>query len=98
MVGNEKIIDVSFGDQHVGAIIDNNDVTELYMWGWNQFCQLGDGLIYTKNSPMLIDFDKYIENEEIIDIELGNDFSSLVTYDESISTNTLYKWEDNKLG
>ncbi len=98
-IGNEKIIDFSLGDYHSSALLDNNDgTTTLYMWGANEFGQVGDGTNDHKYRPTSIDVDGngIKGDEKIISIEMGT--ASSVLLDNGDDTNTLYMWGANNYG
>ena len=54
---NGNIIDISLGGENIGVIIDNNldgYADTLYMWGYNNYGQFGNGTTESKNHPELI--------------------------------------------
>jgi len=48
---NEKVVGLSLGNLHSGCITATG---KLYMWGWNNYGQLGDGTTTDKSVPMFI--------------------------------------------
>ncbi len=105
IVGNEKIVDISFGFGHSSVLLDNGDETQsLYLWGLNFFGEVG---IYGPESkkflfPTLLDVDGdgTKGNEKIIDFFLGG-YSSSAILDNGNGTTSLYRWgrnDDGQLG
>ncbi len=99
-IGNEKIIDLSFGGYHSSALSDNGDGTKtLYTWGRNDDGQLGDGTFVNKNipTPIDIDGDGTIGNEKITNISLDN-WTSSVNLEKEGPENNFYVWGLNANG
>lgn len=71
------IVDISTGDRHTAAITASG---RLFMWGGNEFGQLGDGTTNPKNTPTDITSHLNLENNEtVIDVELGLFHSAILT-------------------
>ncbi len=98
--GNEVIIDFSMGSNNSSAILDNGDgTTTLYMWGSNEYGQIGDGTHENKNKPTKIDVngDGIKGNEKLKNTESSSNFSS-VLLDEGDGGSTFYSWGLNNFG
>ncbi len=101
---NSNIIEIDSGRKHTGAILDTNDDGKgdsLYMWGSNEFGQLGTQL----NSGSTTDAN-YLptkindeENNDLINFHSGNDHSgvTLDTNDDG-KGDSLYLWGSNEFG
>ncbi len=99
-IGNEKIIDFDLGTYHSSAIVDNGNGTQtLYMWGANDYGQLGDGTQIDKKipTPIDVDGDGTKSDEKLLSVSLG-DYVSSVILDNGDNTNTLYVWGQNMFG
>ncbi len=85
--GNPKISQVSCGSSHTGAVTEDG---RLYMWGDNDYGQLGDILDAvrrkTEGGTMLI-------MEGISQVSCGTGFTAAVTKEGK-----LYTWGDNRWG
>ena len=81
--GNPKIIQVSCGRDHTGAITESG---KLYMWGDNEDGQLGDGTGINKKIPVLI-------MEDIAQVSCGGSYTAAVTIEGE-----LYMWGQNNRG
>ncbi len=98
--GNEKIIDVNLGEYHSSALLDNGDGTQsLYMWGKNNYGQLGMGFANSSIvlKPKKIDIDNKPGGEKILGVSLGYNHSSVVV-DNGNYTQSLYVWGNNFYG
>ena len=69
-----KVEQVSLGEYHSGAITEDGS---LWMWGWNQDGQLGDGTMEEKHTPV-----KVMENVKMI--SLGELHSGAIKEDGSL--------------
>ena len=69
-----KVEQVSLGEHHSGAITEDGS---LWMWGWNQYGQLGDGTTEEKHTPV-----KVMENVKMI--SLGELHSGAIKEDGSL--------------
>lgn len=69
-----KVEQVSLGEYHSGAITEDGS---LWMWGWNQDGQLGDGTTEEKHTPV-----KVMENVKMI--SLGELHSGAIKEDGSL--------------
>ncbi len=85
--GNQRIIQVSCGGSHAGAITEDG---ELYMWGWNEYGQLGDGSKISKKKPVKI---KIKGNPRITQVACGGTHTGAVT-----ESGKLYTWGNNSGG
>ena len=85
--GNQKIVKVSCGYSHTGAITEDGN---LYMWGQNLNGQLGDGTTITKDKPTYV---KIKGNPQIIKVSCGGYHTGAITEDGS-----LYMWGFNRNG
>jgi len=85
--GGEKIVSVSLGTHHSSTITETG---KLYIWGYNDYGQVGDGTTTNKTIPTLIDF---FGGEKIVAVSLGASHSSAIT-----ETGKLYTWGDNGHG
>ena len=65
---NEKVINVKCGFKHTICIVNGG---KIYGWGNNSFGQLGLGNINNILIPNIINIDKSISNEKIIQIQCG---------------------------
>lgn len=71
-----KVEQVSLGEHHSGAITEDGS---LWMWGQNEYGQLGDGTTEDKHAPV-----KVMENVKMI--SLGGYYSGAITKDGSLWT------------
>ena len=83
---NEKVIALSLGSSHCGAITESG---QLYMWGYNPLNDLIDDVTMQQNTPLLIPL-SYFNDEKISIISLGDSFSGIVT-----KSGKIYMWGDN---
>ncbi|BDV02907.1 RCC1 domain-containing protein [Candidatus Hepatoplasma crinochetorum] len=100
---NDTIISLSLNSYHSGITVNtNNDgyADTLYMWGHNDFGQLGDGttkdsLVPTKITPQ----GQTDWSGNLIDLSLGSSHSG-VTVDTDLDgyADTLYIWGSDKFG
>ena len=74
---------ISLGEFHSAAITETGD---LYLWGDNEYGQLGDGTTEGKRSPIKV-------MEKIKSVSLGNHHSAAIT-----ETGDLYLWGSNNRG
>ncbi|BDV02715.1 RCC1 domain-containing protein [Candidatus Hepatoplasma crinochetorum] len=100
---NGAIYDISFGIYHSGATIDSNYdgyADTLYMWGDNQYGQLGDGTSNDKYYPTIIRQQNQDDwDGNIIDLSLGRNHTGIVVDNNSGENyNTLYMWGANGNG
>lgn len=77
----EKIQRVESGPNFSMALAETGKV---YVWGNNNFGQLGTGSVNSINTPSLLDA---LYNEKIIDISCGDNFSGALTH-----TGDVYTW------
>ena len=88
---NVKIIKIASGYNHNSAISSTN---QLFLWGDNQYGQLGDGTKVNKNIPTNItEHFNLLPNEVIITASLGGYNSSALT-----SQGRLFAWGNNQVG
>lgn len=88
---NEVISSVSLGWGHSAA---QTSLNRVFIWGFNQFGQLGNETNDDQLRPILISTNKLLEtNESILQLILGNGHSSLLT-----SNQQLYTWGFNQFG
>lgn len=87
----ETIIDASIGKTHVGAVTSYG---RLFMWGNNNFGQIGDGTLSLSIKPVDITLMFNLEfGEKIIMLDLGFSHSLAVT-----SSNRIFSWGNNEFG
>ncbi len=86
---NEKVIALSLGSSHSGAITESG---KLYMWGFNKFGQLGLNTDNNEYIPKLVP-PSYFNNEPIIELAIGDDHTLVLT-----SSNKLYATGHNAHG
>jgi len=87
----EKIIDLSAGYKHTLALTNTG---QLYGWGNNEFGQLTFESKDDVLSPVLINLNTFLdENEIIIDVEAGTFSSYIIT-----SKGNLFAWGKNDYG
>ena len=83
----KEIKEISIGSNHSIALTSEN---KLYVWGDNQFGQLGNGTTTHSSTPIPMDLSS-INNEVIIEVETGENHNAILT-DE----NNIFMWGDNK--
>ena len=66
-IPKNNIIDISLGEYHSGVLTKDGMV---YIWGKNEFSQLGLGDTHFRSTPTLIPQSSF-KNEKIISLELG---------------------------
>ena len=76
-VGNDIIKQVSCGDNHVGAVTDI--FGELWMWGANEFGQLGVGDLENRNTPTQVVFENLEKGENILQVQCGGQHTAVLT-------------------
>jgi uncharacterized repeat protein (TIGR02543 family) len=87
----EKILSLSMGSSHSSAFTSTGRV---FMWGYNQFGQLGNGMNVNRNLPTEITSNfSFSESEKIISLSLGSTHSSALT-----STGRVFIWGSNEYG
>ncbi|MCF7924822.1 MAG: hypothetical protein K9L64_06955, partial [Candidatus Izimaplasma sp.] len=93
----ETVIKVSLGYTHSSIITSKG---KLFSWGYNDYGQLGDGTVTPQSSPIEIGYNILNINQnnlpiyqEIIQVSLGNSFSSAIT-----SEGMLFTWGENSYG
>jgi len=88
---NESIISLSLGSYHSSAL---TSFGRIFTWGSNDYGQLGDGSTIQRITPKDVTqfFDLY-EDESIIKISLGSNYSSALT-----SLGRLFTWGFNMHG
>ena len=86
---NEKVVSLSLGRDYSGCITETG---KLYMWGLNNYGQLGDGTTVSKTVPTLIPQSAF-NNEKVVGLSLGGNFSGCIT-----ETGKLYMWGWNNYG
>jgi alpha-tubulin suppressor-like RCC1 family protein len=84
---NKKIIGFDYGVKHMIAITEDN---KLYIWGDNEFGQLGNG---TNDNCFVPQMPEKLMDERIIDISCGN-YHSLVLSE----CGRIYAWGHNGYG
>jgi len=91
LVGDEKIESLSAGFGQASAITSEN---RLFMWGQNNFYQLGDGTNTNRNLPVDITA-RFIlpEGEKYASVSMGGYFSSALT-----TLNKYLSWGNNNVG
>lgn len=87
----EKLIDISLGIHHSGAITSDDRV---FMWGTNIYYQLGDGTNTNRNLPVDITSRFTLDAEEVnVALLLGGYFSVSMT-----SKHKVKLWGNNNVG
>ena len=87
----EKILSLSMGSSHSSAFTSTGRV---FMWGYNQIGQLGNGMNVNRNLPTEITSNfSFSEGEKIISLSLGSTHSSALT-----STGRVFIWGSNEYG
>ncbi len=102
---NQKITHLALGNRHSGAVVNESGVDHLWMWGKNDYGQLGDGGKESYSStPIDItsgNADNGIRllkpNEKITHLALGHDHSGAVVRDKT-GFDHLYTWGENNYG
>lgn len=81
------------------AIVNNNGIQEMYVWGFNENGELGLGDIANKNSPVKFDLSVFGAYDRL-DFNLANDDSAGISHAVVYSTRgqELYMWGDNSNG
>ncbi len=98
--GNEKILSFNKGYVNSSVILENDQNKKIfYIWGDNNFGQIGDGTTIDKPKPTLIDIDGdgEIGDEKILNIKLGYLNSSIILEDEN-NQKMIYLWGHNQFG
>ncbi|NOQ50074.1 MAG: hypothetical protein GQ557_00215 [Mycoplasmataceae bacterium] len=90
----QEINDVEITDENIALIINNGTKDQLWMWGYNQGGQLGNGNQVNNYVPTPVIFPENYNN--IIDVEL-NYLSSLALIDTD-DGQQLYVWGTNQNG
>ncbi|MBU1143737.1 MAG: InlB B-repeat-containing protein, partial [Firmicutes bacterium] len=87
----ELITDVFLGGHHSAALTSEG---RLFMWGYNDYGQLGDNTTISKNNPIDITsrFNLNVD-ETIMSVYLGAEFSTAIT-----SSNRIFAWGYNWTG
>jgi uncharacterized repeat protein (TIGR02543 family) len=91
LVENEILTKIYTGALHSAALTSKGRV---FMWGWNLFGQIGDNT--TTNILLPLDITKnfnFSNNENIINIDLGDTYSALIT-----SNGRVFTWGNNSYG
>jgi uncharacterized repeat protein (TIGR02543 family) len=87
----EKIISLSLGSTHSSALTSTGRV---FMWGWNEFGQLGNGMNVNRNLPTEITSNfSLATGEKVMSLSLGYTHSSALT-----STGRVFMWGGNGSG
>lgn len=84
-----------------GAIVNNGTNDVLYMWGNNDYGQLGTGNTTTQIKPIAIDAngDGTVGNEtQLSNLTLGDSHSGVLVKNGSTGKNELFAWGRNDLG
>jgi alpha-tubulin suppressor-like RCC1 family protein len=84
---NKKTIDFDYGNKHMIAITEDN---KIYIWGDNEFGQLGNG---TNDNCFVSQMPEKLMDERIIDVCCGN-WHSLVLSE----CGRIYAWGHNGCG
>lgn len=86
----EVITNINCGSCHTVALTNylSNNSGVLYVWGYNEFGQLGLGDCESKSVPH-----KLILSEPIISVSCGGSHTVVIT-----KSNNVYVWGDNKYG
>ncbi|MGL4950735.1 MAG: RCC1 domain-containing protein, partial [Mycoplasma sp.] len=86
--GDDVKIDI--GGYQSAAIVDK----KLFMWGKNNYGQLGIANKVNQNKPVYVDVDgdKNPNNDNVLDVALGDNHSSALT------SSGLYTWGSNSIG
>ncbi|CRX36840.1 / / Regulator of chromosome condensation (RCC1) repeat protein / 326052:328028 Forward [Candidatus Hepatoplasma crinochetorum] len=98
---NGNLIDLELGEEHSGVTVDtdyNGYADTLYMWGSNDYGQIGNGSsINYFFYPVKITPKNYINwKGNIIDLSLEGNFSSvIIDTDLDGYADTLYMWGEN---
>ncbi len=94
---NNKITDFDLGQYHSSVVLEDTLGNEhLYVWGLGVNGQLGFSTSSYQIKPVEIS-DKLPSYTSIKDMELGNNFSSVITTD-SLGNDHLYTWGSNATG
>ncbi len=105
---NEKnstlnIKEVESGASHTAAVVNDGYKDHLYMWGSNNYGQLGLGDDYNEQETVFLPKEvttgifSLKNGQTIKQVSLGNEFSSAVVTDEN-NEDLLYTWGNNKFG
>jgi uncharacterized repeat protein (TIGR02543 family) len=87
----DKLVSLANGISHSAALTENGQV---YLWGNNQFGQLGDGSTSNRSSPHNITNSFNLSaNDKIIQVSLGYNHSSVLSQDGKV-----YIWGRNNQG
>ena len=88
----EEIIEsISLGSSHSAVLTSLNNI---FIWGYNDYGQLGDSSTTHKNLPVnILDAFNLSANETVSSISLGSNYSSILT-----STGYIYTWGANSYG
>ncbi len=81
--GNPLVVQVSCGQDFTGVVTEDSS---LYMWGINNYGQLGNGTKIKKNKPIFI-------MEDIFEVSCGRFHTGAITEDSE-----LYMWGQNSSG
>ena len=92
---------ISLGDEHSAAIVNDGRNDHLFMWGNNADCELGlgKGAPSFELIPTETEIGAELDSKIITQISVGGDFSSAILNDGT--SDHLYMWGDNtydKLG
>lgn len=85
----QRIKQVSLGATHTAAVTEDG---RLYLWGDNQYGQIGNGKTAAQKTPWELPLDR-LDNQKVKSVYLGNYCSMAVTEDGS-----LYAWGTNRYG
>jgi len=81
---SNKVISMSIGDRHMGAVVESG---ELYTWGCNEDYQLGEGLLH-KSTPFLVKFKNI--NAKFKFVKCGGMFTAGIA--DASDNHALYIW------
>ncbi len=92
-----QIVDLNIGENDVSTLVEFPDGTqEIWMWGANEYGQLGNGNIEDSNVPIMIDTSNMLNEtgDTISSFELGNYHSGTLITNEN-GTQEIWMWGDN---
>lgn len=95
---NLELRDLNIGSDNVGVVANDGNKDYLYMWGYNNYGQIGNNSKENVVLPLSINVDGNAEGIEgqIIDLDLGYAHSGVVINNKGIDQ--VYMWGYNKYG